>query len=98
MRRCIFCGHTFDEHIEIFRSTLCPECGKEVKICLHCTFYSPGAHWDCRETIPESVREKDRANFCSYFSFKKTKTTQKEEETPGKHEEAKDAFNKLFGD
>jgi hypothetical protein len=30
-------------------------------------FYEPGAHWDCRETIPDPVFEKERSNFCDYF-------------------------------
>jgi hypothetical protein len=97
MRRCIFCGHEFNDNMEIFRSTVCPGCGKDVKICKNCDFYSPGSHWDCRETIPESVREKDKANFCSYFVFRKT-GTHKGTESTSKEEDARDAFGKLFGD
>ena len=36
-------------------SSTCPSCGKDLKICLNCRFYSPGAHWDCSETIDELV-------------------------------------------
>jgi hypothetical protein len=34
-----------------------------------CSFYSPGAHWDCRETVDVRVLEKDRRNFCEWFSL-----------------------------
>ena len=97
MRECYFCGYVFDDNVEVFRSTVCPGCDKDVKICKNCRFYSPGAHWDCRETIPESVKEKDKANFCSYFKFKGSGKDNKEVNNQ-KQEEAKDAFNKLFGD
>lgn len=96
MRVCYFCGYTFDDNVEIFRSTVCPGCDKDVKICKNCIFYSPGSQWDCRETIPESVREKEQANFCSYFKFKESGS--REDGKKNKQEEAKDAFNKLFGD
>lgn len=66
MASCYSCGVTLPE--QIGRSTSCPSCGKDVRVCLNCRFYAPGSHWDCRETIPEPVREKDRGNFCDYFA------------------------------
>ena len=97
MRICYFCGYGFDDKFEVFRSTFCPECQKDVKVCKNCKFYSPGSHWDCRETIGEAVKEKDRANFCSYFTFKEPDKEKGKEKKP-KQEDAKDAFDKLFGD
>lgn len=67
MASCYSCGQVFPERMSVYRSSLCPSCGKDVKVCLNCRFYEPGAHWDCRETISEMVAEKDRANFCEYF-------------------------------
>jgi hypothetical protein len=55
----------------VFRTSVCPSCGKDVRVCKNCKFYSPGAHWDCRETISEPVREKDTVNFCEYFVLAK---------------------------
>jgi len=97
MRRCFFCGYEYPHTFEVFRSTICPGCSRDVKICKNCKFYSPGAHWDCRETVPELVKEKDKANFCSYFKFNES-AQEKDEGDKTKQEEAKDAFNKLFGD
>ena len=81
--------------MEVFRSGVCPKCGKDLRVCLNCVFYSPGAHWDCRENIPEAVRDKDRANFCDYFRFRQGGAA---EPGPGraKKENARDAFEQLF--
>lgn len=114
MRACTFCGHVLDEHLEVFRSTACPGCGKELKVCLNCRFHRPGAHWDCLETIQEPVAEKGRANFCEYFQFRVTaaaavrepgraggvgaKQPRGPQRGPKTPESARDSFQKLFGD
>ena len=67
---CHSCGVELPGELPIFRDTECPNCSKPVKVCLNCTFYQRGAQWDCRETIAEPVREKDRANFCDSFRLR----------------------------
>ncbi len=64
-------------------------------MCLNCEFYAPGRQYDCRETIPEEVRDKDRANFCDYFRLKKNTKQGPEKD---KQDKAKDQFNALFSD
>ena len=102
MRACVFCGHVLDVHMEVFRSTLCPGCGKELKVCLNCRFHRPGAHRDCLETIQEPVAEKARANFCEYFRFRAAPGAAAHAPEaaggPGAPESARDGFHKLFGD
>lgn len=97
MASCFRCGAELPE--KVFRTTLCPSCGADARVCLNCTFYDESAHWQCRETIPEAVREKDRANFCDYFrpaaGRPSTGATGDHEE---KQSQARDAFSKLFGD
>ncbi len=72
-------------------------------MCRNCGFYLPGAHWDCRETIPEAVREKDRANFCEFFR-PQTETDAEDQaiadddKSDKREEKARDQFNSLFGD
>jgi hypothetical protein len=96
MRLCFYCNYKLDETADIFRSSACPSCGKDLKVCKNCEFYHPGSHWDCQETIEEPVQDKDRANYCPYFSFKDSK--------PGEvisykaKKEARKKFNKLFSD
>ena len=92
MAQCYNCGTKVEDPRAIFRSSECPQCGKDMHVCLNCRFYDPAAHWQCRETISEEVREKDRANFCDYFVFRDGKTG-----TP-KSDGARRAFDSLFGD
>ena len=94
MASCYSCGHEFPESMAVYRSTLCPSCGKDVKVCLNCRFYDPGAHWDCRETINEMVADKERANFCEFFVLAATPRTRRD--GTGAHE-ARTRFDDLFG-
>ena len=94
MRSCYSCHRTLDEKMEVFRSTVCPQCGKDLRVCRNCTFYSPGAHWDCRETIGEAVWDKERANFCDYFRFRESGEGTQTGQTDKK---ARDTFQQLFG-
>jgi len=95
MRLCHFCGVEIDEKMQIFRSSTCPSCDKDLKICYNCRFYSAGAHWNCLESIPEPVRDKDRSNFCDYFQFKESGGRPSSRE---KTKKAQQDFQKLFGD
>ena len=90
---CWYCGNNIEG--SVYRNTTCGSCGKDAKVCKNCTFFEPGAHWDCRETIQEPVREKERANFCDYFVY--TNRTPGGENT-SRQEKARDTFNSLFGD
>jgi NMD protein affecting ribosome stability and mRNA decay len=93
MRVCHACGQQIDKQTPIVRSAVCPSCDKDLKVCLNCEFYSPGSHWECRESIGERVAEKDKANFCDFFRFKEGT-----ESAAGKHtdKKAKEDFFKLF--
>ncbi len=91
MAGCHACGEKL-EFERVYRTTECPGCGREVKACKNCRFYSPGVHWDCKETIPEAVREKDRVNFCDYFELPKGESAP----DAGKPSAPTDSFNKLF--
>ena len=95
MASCYFCGTQLPHGERIYRTTICDDCGKPIKICLNCEFYDPSSHYECREDIGEPVREKDTANFCDYFSAGK-KTLGKNGEDP--HKKAVDTFNNLFSD
>jgi len=70
MRSCYACGAALPEKLEVHRSTECPTCRRDLRVCRNCAFYSPGSHWDCAETVPEGVVDKERANFCDYFRFR----------------------------
>ncbi len=99
---CYNCKTSLPEVIG--RSTLCEGCGKELRVCFNCRFYAPGLQWECRERIDEGVQEKDRANFCGFFSAGgNSKTKRGRGGSDGnsgtgksKEEAARDAFKGLF--
>ena len=65
---CYHCHTAWDFDPPLGRGEECASCHRDAKICLNCRFYDPQAHRECREPQAGWVREKDRANFCSYFS------------------------------
>ena len=93
MAKCYFCGAVIKP--PVYRGSECPQCGKDVRICLNCAFYSPGSHWDCHETIPEAVRDKERANFCDYFKLRANNAGDGVERDDAAHRRA---FEDLFGE
>ena len=66
--KCHHCQHSWTFAPPLARATECPSCRRDVRVCLNCTFYSTTAARGCREEQAEWVKEKDRANFCSYFT------------------------------
>ena len=94
---CWYCGSpVLDETIG--RSLRCAECGKDLRVCRHCRFFLSGARGDCAESKAEPPSEKDRANFCDWFSldpkFRAPTAGQKKERD--KASSAKSAFDNLF--
>ena len=80
------------------RGDECPLCHADLHACMGCDFYESGAHNDCRESSAEFVGDKERANFCDYFSVNKKLSAGAGQETAGKSkaDAARDAFNALF--
>jgi len=99
MHACHFCSAPVENPREVYRSSTCSACGKDLKICLNCRFYSPGAHWDCSESIDEMVRDKDRANFCTFFSFRDSNPSPREGSREGGQDQnkARKKLDQLFG-
>lgn len=44
------------------------DCHSDLHVCKNCQFYDPRAYNECREPSADVVKEKERANFCDYFS------------------------------
>jgi hypothetical protein len=95
---CWFCGAPVGADEPIGRSYRCENCGKDLRVCKNCRFYVPGARGDCSESSAEPPAEKDRANFCGWFSLNPVYRAA----TAGRREErdqsraAKSAFDELF--
>ena len=54
---------------EVGRRDECPFCSSDLRVCLNCKFYDPSMYNECREPNAERVLEKDRSNYCDYFSI-----------------------------
>lgn len=96
MGRCHACGTELPRDLPIFRETECPQCSKPLKVCLNCTFYERGMQWDCRESIAEPVRDKERANFCDYFRLREGAGDSSTGLAQQRADQARDAFDSLF--
>jgi hypothetical protein len=66
---CHFCGGPLDPKMRVARSTVCPGCGRDLHACVQCRHHDPRAHNQCREPQAEWVTDRERANFCDYFSL-----------------------------
>ena len=97
MHVCHSCGTVIGNPREVYRSSTCPACGKDLKVCLNCRFFSPGAHWDCAESVDELVKEKDRGNFCTFFSFRSGPAARPGGPSSEASQQAKQKLDKLFG-
>lgn len=92
MKRCHFCGSELDMEGRVGRRDQCPFCGRDLHICLNCRFYDPGAYNQCHEPQAERVVDKERSNFCDYFSFREAGAP---DDRKG-HKNARDTLEKLF--
>ncbi|MDR1597007.1 MAG: hypothetical protein LBR99_04810 [Treponema sp.] len=95
---CWYCGSPIVDADPIGRSLRCAECGKDLRVCRHCRFYLPGAWRDCSESNAEPPQEKDRGNFCDWFSLNSRfrGETAGEKGAKKKADSAKSAFDSLF--
>jgi hypothetical protein len=69
MKTCHACNGVLSEDLKVGRKDECPSCGADLRCCLNCVFYDRAASKQCRETVTELVREKEKANFCDHFVF-----------------------------
>ena len=69
MKICHACGNPVEAGGTIGRADTCSACDADLHCCLNCRYYDEGAYNDCSETQAERVVDKERSNFCDYFSF-----------------------------
>ncbi|AFY01580.1 hypothetical protein [Bdellovibrio bacteriovorus] len=68
---CFSCNKELTFPGNVGRRDECPHCRADVHVCKNCEYYDPKVYNECRETQADVVREKDRANFCDYFTPRK---------------------------
>ena len=61
--------------VKVGRKDECPHCGADLHVCKNCNLYQPALHNQCREPNAEWVTDRDRRNFCDYFSLNSAVST-----------------------
>ena len=69
---CSVCSASAEFEGPLGRSARCGRCGADLRCCLNCRFHDLSSYNDCAEPSAERVLEKDRANYCDYFSARGT--------------------------
>jgi hypothetical protein len=94
MKTCRACNRELAEDVKIGRKDECPFCGADLRCCLNCVFYDRTVSKQCRETISELVKEKEKANFCEYFVFAKDRIAMGDVKSAQTHRALDDLFKK----
>jgi hypothetical protein len=94
---CWYCGNIISDPEPIGRSLRC-SCGKDLRSCRHCRFYVSGSRGDCSETNAEVQADKERGNFCDWFSLNPRfrSVTAGEQKSREERSDAKAVFDGLF--
>jgi hypothetical protein len=89
--KCAFCKKDLEFTGIISRADTCPHCARYLRCCKQCKFYDPRSYNECKEVMAERIVDKERPNFCDFFSLKgPTNESQKQVE------EAKRKLEALF--
>ena len=95
--KCSVCGRQVHDSRVAFDAA-CSGCGKPLHSCTNCSFFDPGARFECRKPIAKRVESKTKANQCTFFQPKvvrdlRSKRTTGDASSPG---DARAAFDALF--
>ncbi len=66
--QCRKCGGSNPLEGTIGRSEVCASCGADLRCCINCAHYDPGRYNSCGEPQAERVLDKEKRNFCDFFS------------------------------
>lgn len=66
--RCHKCGAEWPKRSLPGRRDRCPRCGADMRCCKNCRHYDVGVAEQCRERDADPVTDKNRSNFCEFFS------------------------------
>lgn len=70
-QHCWKCGTDWPFSRSPGRTETCEHCGADLKVCLNCVSYDKTVAYECRDRRAEEIADKDKANFCEFFEFKK---------------------------
>lgn len=89
--RCAPCGAVIGEAVGL--ESRCPRCGIELHSCSQCTYFDPGARFECMQQVPARISPKNAKNGCTLYA---PRTTVERETTTPRPDDARKAFDDLF--
>ena len=89
--KCAACGAKAPAVISLDSS--CEKCKADLHTCRLCTFFDPGARFECRKPIPARIVNKNKRNTCELFA---PQTVVERQTSSGPPSDARSAFAKLF--
>ena len=90
--KCAACGAQAPPSINIASS--CPKCNGDLHTCRQCSYFDPGAHFECsNKSIKTRIMNKNARNNCELFA---ARTVVERETSSGAPTDARQAFAKLF--
>ena len=89
--KCTSCGAKAPNNINLVSS--CPTCNADLHTCRQCTYFDPGAHFECSKPISVRIVNKNARNTCELFA---PRTVVERETSSGRPTDARQAFAKLF--
>ena len=89
--KCSSCGAQAPTNITIASS--CPTCSADLHTCRQCTYFDPGARFQCSKPITARIVNKNARNMCELFV---PRTVVERETSSGAPTDARQAFAKLF--
>ncbi|HKP87190.1 MAG TPA: hypothetical protein VJZ26_13890 [Blastocatellia bacterium] len=91
---CHACQNEVRIEAKVSRTDECAKCSADIHCCLNCEQYDPAAHNRCREPQAEWVSDREKANFCDFFTPNKRAASRK----PGVSaaDDTRSAFDSLF--
>lgn len=89
--KCAACGAKAP--LKIDPDSICQKCNAELHACRQCTYFDPGARFECSKSIPTRIVNKSSRNACELFA---PRTVVERETSSGPPTDARQAFAKLF--
>lgn len=89
--KCAACGAPAPASIRLDSS--CPKCHGDLHTCRLCTYFDPGARFECRKPITVKIVNKNARNTCELFE---ARTVVERETSSGTPSDARQAFANLF--
>jgi len=88
--KCASCGAAAPT---IRLDSTCSKCNSDLHTCRQCSYFDPGAHFQCSKPITVRIVNKNARNQCELFA---TRTVVERETSSGTPNDARQAFAKLF--